>query len=210
MFAVVFLGTLLFGLVHSVIASFTFKDRVRSWLGDRAYYGFFRLFYNILAVLTIAPVLALVAIKPGEKVYELSDGWHLPMSVVRVVGMVGLVLSLTQIDLLRFIGVRQLCAYFMGYRLPLPEEPLQTGGVFALVRHPLYLFSLMLIWSSTSMTTSVFGFNVAATIYFMGGSIFEERKLAAEFGQQYRDYQSRVPWLIPGLPLRPRSKRGVH
>jgi protein-S-isoprenylcysteine O-methyltransferase Ste14 len=210
MFAVVFLGTLLFGLVHSVFASFTFKDRVRNWLGERGYYGFFRLFYNILAVVTFAPVLAVVAIKPGKDVYNLGESWQLPMAVIRAVGMTGLVLSLTQIDFLRFIGVRQVWAYFRGNRLPLPEEPLQTGGVFALVRHPLYLFSLMLIWSSTRITASALGFNVAATIYFVVGSIFEERKLAAEFGQQYRDYRARVPWLIPGLPLRLRSKSSIH
>jgi protein-S-isoprenylcysteine O-methyltransferase Ste14 len=84
----------------------------------------------------------------------------------------------------------------------LPTEPLQTGGVYQLVRHPLYLFSLMVIWPLPAMTEAMLGFNIAATIYFTFGSLLEERRLVAIFGQDYITYQQRVPWLIPFIHLR--------
>jgi protein-S-isoprenylcysteine O-methyltransferase Ste14 len=42
---------------------------------------------------------------------------------------------------------------------------------------------------------------VVFTLYFYFGSIHEEKRLLAEFGVAYRDYQQRVPRLIP-LPGR--------
>jgi protein-S-isoprenylcysteine O-methyltransferase Ste14 len=39
-------------------------------------------------------------------------------------------------------------------------------------------------------------------VYFWIGSIFEERKLVREFGDAYRDYQHRVPRLLPRWWLR--------
>jgi protein-S-isoprenylcysteine O-methyltransferase Ste14 len=35
------------------------------------------------------------------------------------------------------------------------------------------------------------------SIYFIIGSILEERKLVSEFGERYREYQQTVSMLIP-------------
>ena len=40
--------------------------------------------------------------------------------------------------------------------------------------------------------------NLVLTAYFVIGAILEERKLVAEFGEEYREYQKRVPMLVPG------------
>ncbi len=47
------------------------------------------------------------------------------------------------------------------------------------------------------MTVNILAFNVASTLYFWIGSIFEERKLIAEFGPAYRLHQQQVPRLFP-------------
>jgi protein-S-isoprenylcysteine O-methyltransferase Ste14 len=51
------------------------------------------------------------------------------------------------------------------------------------------------------MTSSSLIFAGASTFYFWLGSIYEERKLLAFFGQAYRDYHKRVPRLIPFVPF---------
>jgi protein-S-isoprenylcysteine O-methyltransferase Ste14 len=48
-------------------------------------------------------------------------------------------------------------------------------------------------------------FNMLVTLYFWMGSRYEEHRLAALFGQPYREYQMRVPYL---LPLRLTRKKG--
>ena len=41
--------------------------------------------------------------------------------------------------------------------------------------------------------------HLVLTAYFIIGSILEERRLLARFGDAYREYQQRVPMLIPRL-----------
>ena len=38
---------------------------------------------------------------------------------------------------------------------------------------------------------------VMGTLYFVTGGLIEERRLATEFGETYRHYQERVPFIIP-------------
>lgn len=197
----VLVGMLLFASFHSLTAAGAIKRWSRWWLGERFYYGFYRAMYNIISIVTIAPILVYIAKNQGDVVIELGAGWRLPMLVIQVIGMIGFVLSLVQIDIWRFAGLRQMWAYFKGNPLPLPDEPLVEHGVYGLVRHPLYLFSLMLIWSGTSFTEGGLGFNIAVTLYLVIGSFFEEHKMAQSYGQRYRDYRERVPWLIPGVRL---------
>jgi protein-S-isoprenylcysteine O-methyltransferase Ste14 len=42
-------------------------------------------------------------------------------------------------------------------------------------------------------------FNLLWTIWIVIGSYFEEKDLIAEFGDAYREYQKRVPMLVPFL-----------
>jgi len=40
---------------------------------------------------------------------------------------------------------------------------------------------------------------LAFTLYILVGVYFEERKLLREFGQEYAEYRSITPMLIPGM-----------
>jgi protein-S-isoprenylcysteine O-methyltransferase Ste14 len=65
------------------------------------------------------------------------------------------------------------------------------------VRHPLYFFVLLMIWSYPTLTADRALFNVLWTVWIFTGSVLEERDLVAEFGDRYREYQRNVPMLIP-------------
>jgi protein-S-isoprenylcysteine O-methyltransferase Ste14 len=69
------------------------------------------------------------------------------------------------------------------------------------VRHPLYLFMLLLIWSTPRLSTDQLLFNVLWTAWIIVGTKLEERDLLVDFGQTYRRYQLSVPMLIPSLRL---------
>ena len=190
---------LLYGALHSLTATPGWTTRVAALVGERAFLGLYRLAYSIVSVLTLVPVLALMASRPGRTVWSVSGMTADVLLALRVIAGIGLALALLQIDGLRFLGIKDAIAYFRGRQLPLPPERLATRGVYRLVRHPLYLFSAIALWASPVMMESFLGFAVGVTIYFVLGSMLEERKMARAFGADYLAYRKRVPWLIPFL-----------
>ncbi len=70
-------------------------------------------------------------------------------------------------------------------------------GLYRWVRHPLYLATLMMIWSYPDLTADRLLFNVLFTGWIIVGTVLEERDLVENFGDDYRNYQRRVPMLIP-------------
>lgn len=197
MFVIVALTMLGYGFVHSWLASPRLKQFIRHLVGDQRYYGLYRAGYNVVAIVTLSPVLGLVVFQPGNIIWHITGLSQYLLLMIQIIGLIGVIVSLFQIQLGQFIGLTQVVAYLRGIQLPLPNEPLQFGGLYRLVRHPLYLFSLLVIWPMSTMTESFLAFNIGATIYFVAGSIFEERKLLAVYGEVYRDYQRRTPALVP-------------
>ncbi len=70
-------------------------------------------------------------------------------------------------------------------------------GAYRWVRHPLYFFSLVMIWAQILVTTDSLLFIGLWTSWIVLGAFFEERDLIASFGDNYRNYQRNVPMLIP-------------
>lgn len=188
----------IYAVAHSYLAGARARSAFRARFGERAYHGLYRAIFNIVALATLAPILGLIMLAPGPNVWILDFKW---LFIIQAVGLVGFIVALLQVDFLRFAGLKQLFAYLNGAPLPLPDEAMQTGGLYRLVRHPLYLFSLLVLWPVSAMTAAYLGFCIGATLYFVIGSWYEERRLVALFGPAYVDYQRRVPWLFP-LSLR--------
>lgn len=92
-----------------------------------------------------------------------------------------------------------------------PAFPFVARGPFRYVRHPLYLFMLLLIWSTPRFSTDQLLFNLLWTAWIIVGIKFEERDLLVDFGQTYRQYQASVPMLIPSprAVLRQRQSRSA-
>lgn len=194
----ILLAVLVFGVIHSALAGDAARAAFQRLFGERAYHGFYRLVYNTIAVVTAAPLaLLLVALPPGRELWRSEGAWLAATLAIQLTGVSGFLVALLQIDIGRFTGLSQLRAYLTGAALPLPPEPLQRSGVYRLVRHPLYLFSLLVMWPMPIMTDTLLTFNLAATVYLLVGSQLEERRLLALFGQEYAEYRQRVPWLLP-------------
>ncbi len=132
------------------------------------------------------------------------------MRVGQILAAASLVLSVVQAEALDFMGVGQLLSG-SGRRKPdgpqSPKVGLQTRGLYALVRHPMYLSSLFLMWLSPVVSLNTLSLFVLMTLYFFIGSVHEERLLAAQFGEPYNEYRKSVPRIIPGLNLSCLSKK---
>jgi protein-S-isoprenylcysteine O-methyltransferase Ste14 len=153
-------------------------------LGD-SFMKFYRLFYNLFAVASIAPILYLMISLPDQTLYRVPVPWNYLMLTGQGLSVFFLLVAVLQTDMLSFIGIRQL----------VEEEKkgsLVTNGLYRSVRHPLYTFSLLILWLSPAMSINSFIVYLALTIY---------RKLLREFGQVYAEYRSSTPMLLPGLKI---------
>jgi protein-S-isoprenylcysteine O-methyltransferase Ste14 len=186
---------LVFALWHSWTANLGMKARFQQWCGERAYHGWYRLTYNAFSLVTLIP--ALLWLPQGQILYSVPAEIQPIFNVLQLIGSLGVIVALLQIDLLRFAGIKQAYAYLTNAPLPLPVELLQTGGLYAFVRHPLYFFSLLSLWFIAPMTDTMFAFSIAATLYFLIGSRIEERRMVAYYGAAYAAYQARVGWMLP-------------
>jgi protein-S-isoprenylcysteine O-methyltransferase Ste14 len=91
---------------------------------------------------------------------------------------------------------------FWSARVTLKEgHQLIESGPYSLVRHPIYT-GLLLSMAATVMTIGSVQ-SLCGYALLVGALIFklsaEERLLAANFGQEYKQYQKRVKALIPGV-----------
>ena len=80
---------------------------------------------------------------------------------------------------------------------PEGPRPLAVRGPYRWVRHPLYLFALVLFWSYPAITPDRLLFNLLWTGWVVVGTVLEERDLLARFGEAYEAYQRDVPMLLP-------------
>jgi protein-S-isoprenylcysteine O-methyltransferase Ste14 len=190
----IFILTLFFvgyAVVHSLLAGLPVKNWARRTFGpstDRWY----RLFYNIFATITLLPLFLLLALLPDHTLYIVPAPWRWLMVGGQLLALLGMGLAAIQTNLFHFIGIPQLFA-----DKPTQHSSFTVSGFYNWVRHPIYFFGLLLIWLFPVMTVNFFVTYILFTIYFYSGSIYEERRLVAEFGPAYQEYQRRVPRLIP-------------
>lgn len=189
----VLLAAGLYGLVHSILASLWAKARAKRALGDHSE-RWYRLAYNVFAVLSLTPVVALPALLPDRGLYHVPSPWLYLTLAGQGLAVLTLGVGLLHTGVWSFLGVRQLFQ-------PAKEEPpeLVVRGLYRWVRHPLYTAGLLFIWLLPVMTINLLALNLGLTLYIVVGAVFEERKLVREFGQAYVDYQGRVPMLVPFL-----------
>ncbi len=186
---ILLLALAIWGVVHSFLASHLAKDLFRFKIGSM---DFYRLAYNIFAAVSFLPILYLMATLPNRKVYEVPSPWNLAMFGGQLLSIVMLAVAFLQTGALSFIGLRQLFG---------TEESgsLVVHGMYKIVRHPLYTFSLLFLWLTPAVSQNSLTVYIGSTLYILAGIYFEERKLLREFGEVYAIYQKSTPMLIPGL-----------
>jgi protein-S-isoprenylcysteine O-methyltransferase Ste14 len=88
----------------------------------------------------------------------------------------------------------------------------QMPALYRLVRNPLYIGWLVIVWTTPSMSVTHLVFALATTAYILVGIQFEEHDLEEHLGSDYREYKRRVPMLIPFTKRAAtvnRAKRGI-
>lgn len=193
-FLLILIACAIYGFLHSLLAARWLKAWVRQRWGE-GFYRWYRLIYNLIVSLTFLPILALLAWLPDRTLYVIPFPWSLVTGFIQLLAVGMIFLALVQSDLISFLGID---AFFSK---PLStNEKLVVKGLYAWVRHPIYTAGLVFLWLTPILTRNLLALNVGLTLYLLIGAWLEERKMVAEFGEVYRQYQKRVPMLVPYRP----------
>lgn len=101
----------------------------------------------------------------------------------------------------RIAALKALGKHFSAYVTLQPDHQLAEQGIYARIRHPLYL-SLLLVPSGVAL---VFASRLALPIFALAAAFVfdrirsEERMLALHFGSEFEDYRRRTWKLVPFL-----------
>jgi protein-S-isoprenylcysteine O-methyltransferase Ste14 len=136
-----------------------------------------------------------------------SDAGVLAIQVLYFGGWVMLLYATALIDHFDLFGLRQAWFGFRGR--PYTHHPFKTPGMYAHVRHPLYVSWAIIFWSTPVMSAGHLLFASVATAYMVVAVFLEERDLVAHFGDAYRRYQEATPKYFPRL-ARTSSKRAAR
>ncbi|MEA1889004.1 MAG: hypothetical protein U9N50_04385 [Pseudomonadota bacterium] len=162
----------------------------------------YRLSFNIIAILLIIPPLFVMARHQGNIVWQWSGNWSYLANGLALVAFAGFIWSLRSYDSAEFFGTRQLNEG----RVDVTEkESFKLSVLHRFVRHPWYALALVLIWTR-DMNVSFLISAILMSLYFILGSRLEESKLIAFHGDQYRLYRKHVAALFP-LPWRFLSRK---
>jgi protein-S-isoprenylcysteine O-methyltransferase Ste14 len=184
---------LAFGLHHSLFARTGLKARLASAIPAQLE----RTTYVWIASLLFFLLMSLWQPVPGIL-------WHVGTPAiwlfrgVQIAGAVFLLWAGRRMDVADLAGIRK------PFQQPLPESSERTEltdrGPYGIVRHPLYLAIVWLLWTVPVMTNTRLLFAVLNTAYLFVAIPLEERDLRRHFGASYDRYATRVRYrLLPGI-----------
>ena len=122
----------------------------------------------------------------GGEVIRVTGAGAILNAAAQLAGVILIALSVRAISALELAGIR-------------PNRPavgLQITGPYHLVRHPLYLGWVLVVFGAAHWTGDRLAFAVISTLYLVLAVPWEERSLEHEFGEAYRQYKRRVRWRI--------------
>jgi len=122
----------------------------------------------------------------------LIHGFLRGLFVLSTLGMVWGLLALRSVDMFGLSPILK-----RPNAKPVEVNHLIIRGPYRWVRHPLYLFMIILFWAAPLLTMDRLLFNTLWTIWVVAATVLEEQDLSVDFGTAYREYQLKVPMLIP-------------
>ena len=182
--------SMIFFLQHSIMVRRSFKDLMARFMNP-LYLG---AIYSIASGISLL-LLVFLWQKTGSVIAS-PDGpvrmlWR-SLFFLSLAGFAWGALSLRMFDP---FGIGAIARHLRGKTTH--PVPFTVKGPYHFMRHPLYSFFIMLIWSSPDLTAERLLFNLLWTFWIIIGSFLEERDLVDAYGDDYRKYREKVPMFVP-------------
>ncbi len=117
---------------------------------------------------------------------------------ISLVGWLTVLISTFLLDHFELLGLRQAFSNLTGKEFP--NSKFRTPSFYKFVRHPMYFGFVVAFWATPTMTTAHLLFAIATLGYTLVGIFLEEKDLVAVFGDEYKNYKSKVSMLLPLPP----------
>jgi protein-S-isoprenylcysteine O-methyltransferase Ste14 len=189
-------ASVLWGAVHSILASHAAKDALRRFSGPLAFNRLYRFSYNLFSLSSLFPIVAMLVTFPDRPLYSIPAPWVYVTSIFQGLAVIMSIAIIMQTGPFEFLGLAQLTEIGEG-----KPPVLVTDGWYAYVRHPLYLALFLLFWLIPEMTVNRLAVILTFSLYLVVGTYFEEYKLLKDFGAAYAEYKARTPMLIPRISV---------
>lgn len=106
------------------------------------------------------------------------------------------------------IGFNGWSAVFRRRKPSYPTFPSQ--GLHAVSRHPIYLSFSLILWAAPRWTADHLFLASLWTLYCLAAPKLKELRYRARYGQQYTQYISQTPYLLPRMPALASIARITH
>lgn len=187
----------LYGITHSILASQRVKLFIKNLFGKLI--AFYRLMFNVLGVVGLYLIWDL-APHPPLQIYKLPPPFDYLVLLPQLISLVGMFWCFKYVCFKEFIGLNQIDRYLKNEYSDndLDENySLRIEGPYKYSRHPIYFFSIIFLLFRAEMDLFYLTMFVSFTAYFYIGSYYEEKKMVSMFGEEYKDYQMKVPRIFP-------------
>jgi protein-S-isoprenylcysteine O-methyltransferase Ste14 len=195
--------------VHSLLASKLAKDLARRIAGTRYRNGLYRFAFNAKSVLLLAWATQWFLRLPDREIYRLKAPWSWLFRAGQVASLGVLLSAIRVIGVLDFAGISQLHSFLAGLDLdPEPEAQgpplgadgqIRTAQAFRFTRHPSNLGALGVFLLFPRITVNRLTLTMLVALYVVLGSLHEEHRLRAAYGEPFERYRREVPFLVPWL-----------
>ena len=198
---------LLYGAVHSFLASSVAKQGFAKIAGERARNGLYRPLYIGQALLGTFAAAAVFLGLPDRELYQVRKPLAWALNFVQLAGVGLLLRAVSVTGFARMIGLPQLLAYLRG-EAPAPEYEAQGPppqalnhperlGPFGWVSHPDNLPIILVVWAFPKMTVNRLTLALWASLYAVVGSWHEDARLEGAYGEAFARYRRATPMLVP-------------
>jgi protein-S-isoprenylcysteine O-methyltransferase Ste14 len=126
----------------------------------------------------------------GGILYSVSGIQAFVHAAIQASGVGLIARAVAGLDPLELAGIRQVQGTMRR------DPPLQIGGPYRWVRHPVYLGWMLLLFGTARLTGDRLVFAALTSLYLAVAVRWEERSLLDAYGDDYARYRARVVWRI--------------
>ncbi len=187
-YVIVVLTSSLFGLQHSGLSSL----RVKEWIIDRWGKERYAKIFSFTSILTL--LLAFLSMNFWNWLYFITD----PSQIQPL--LFGLGILVAMVGIIVTVKASQVISVSTVADMRTDRKPeLITAGLYARIRHPLYLATILVFGSMALIYpfSVVIVFALSMIAYTLIGAYFEERKLVLQYGNEYSEYKKQAGFLLP-------------
>lgn len=189
-YLIIIIGVAVFGFQHSGLSALRIKSRIVKKLGLKEYARLFT------ATSVLALFIAVRAMNFSNWFYFFTSTNRFNLSLFLpgiILAGIGVTLAAAATNVLDVSTVADMRSN--------RKDELVTSGIYAHIRHPLYL-AVILLFSGLVLIYPFFKviiFAVSFCCYVLIGAYFEERKLILKYGKEYHEYKKKAGFMIPKL-----------